>query len=99
MELKKRKISTISELKDFLREFFKGKKTKVYLFGSRARGDHTEFSDIDLGFLSEEDISEELCLLREIIEESWLPYKVDIVDLSKDKSLLEIVLKEGKRWL
>ena len=98
MGLKKKKIATIDELKDFLREFFKEKKPKIYIFGSRARGDHTKFSDIDLGFLSEEDISYELSLLREIIEDSYLPYKVDIVDLSKDKELLEIVLKEGKRW-
>jgi predicted nucleotidyltransferase len=40
----------------------------VYLFGSRSKGTHLEFSDIDLAFLSTEDISEELTLLMEIIE-------------------------------
>jgi len=38
-------------------------------------------------------------LLKETIEESNIPYKVDIVDLSRDRDLLETVLKEGERWL
>ena len=92
-------IKTIEDLKDFLKNFFKGEEVKIFLFGSRARGDSSRFSDIDIGFLSNKDISKELVLLREIIEESNIPYKVDIVNLSENKDLLEIVLKEGERWL
>ena len=59
---------------------------KVWVFGSRARGDHRPFSDLDIlfelptqaylptGFLSE---------LKEIMEESRFPYKVDLVNVDE----------------
>ena len=93
------KLETIEDLRDFLRKFFKGQDVKIFLFGSRARGDNSAFSDIDIAFLSEKDISNKLTLLREIIEESNIPYKIDIVDLAQNKGLLKTVLREGKRWL
>ncbi len=92
-------LKTINKLKEFLVDFFKGKEVKLFLFGSRARGDNTIFSDIDIGILSDKDISKDIVILREILEESNIPYKVDIVELSKNRDLLDVVLKEGKRWL
>ncbi len=92
-------LKTINNLKEFLVDFFKGKEVKLFLFGSRARGDNTIFSDIDIGILSDKDISKDIVILREILEESNIPYKVDIVELSKNRDLLDVVLKEGKRWL
>lgn len=92
-------LKTINNLKEFLVDFFKGKEVKLFLFGSRARGDNTVFSDIDIGILSDKDISKDIVILREILEESNIPYKVDIVELSKNRDLLDVVLKEGKRWL
>lgn len=56
----------------------------VWIFGSRAKGTHKKFSDVDVlyevdkkkpfppGFLSQ---------IREQLEESRLPYKVDLVCL------------------
>ncbi|WP_274532242.1 nucleotidyltransferase family protein [Aquifex aeolicus] len=83
-----------------MKEIFKDKKVKVYLFGSRARGENTPRSDLNLGFLSDEDIGYELSLLREILEESNLPFSVDVVDLSKaGREFREMVLKEGKLWI
>jgi predicted nucleotidyltransferase len=56
---------------------------KVYIFGSRACGKHHPFSDIDLLFeqnpnnlFSISEISE----IRENLENSELPFKVDLVD-------------------
>ena len=92
-------LETVEDLKKFLKDFFKNKKVKVYLFGSRERGDNTPFSDVDIGFLASRDISDKLTILKEILEESNFPYKVDLVDLSSNRELLKIVLKEGKRWL
>jgi len=63
-------MKTVEDLKEFLKPYFKGKGVQIYLFGSRARGNNSRFSDIDIGFLSNEDIFEELCLLRELLEES-----------------------------
>jgi len=93
------KLETIEDLMKFLKDFFKDEKVEIYLFGSRARGDNTPFSDIDIGFLAKEDISNKLTVLRYILEEGNFPYKVDLVDLSYDSELLACVLREGKKWL
>jgi predicted nucleotidyltransferase len=56
--------------------------SKLFLFGSRARGDFKKYSDIDLlivGDVSQQMLSE----VKEALEESSLPYKVDLV-LEKD---------------
>ena len=92
-------LKTPEALKGLLKKLFEGKKVKVYLFGSRAKGKYSEFSDFDLAFLSKEDISKELTRLRYILEESNFPYKVDIVELQKADYLKDTILKEGKRWL
>ena len=96
---KQPEIKTIEDLRNFIREFFRGKPVKVYLFGSRARGNNSPYSDVDIAFDSEVDIGKELLILREVIEESSLPYKVDLVDLKGAPYLRETVEKEGKRWL
>ena len=82
-----------------LDRMFKDKGVKIYLFGSRARGDNSIFSDVDIGIISDNDISKDIVYLRELLEESSIPYKIDIVDLSKNDRLYKIVLQEGIRWL
>ncbi|WP_456460222.1 nucleotidyltransferase family protein [Desulfurobacterium sp.] len=93
------KLETIKDLENFLRKFFKNEKIGIYLFGSRARGDNAPFSDVDIGFIADKDISDKLIMLKEILEESNFPYKVDLVDLSSSRELLKVVLREGKKWL
>ncbi len=93
------KLETVEDLKKFLRNFFENENVEIYLFGSRARRDDTPFSDIDIGFLANRDISDKLTVLRGILEESNFPCKVDLVDLSLNRELLKIVLKKSKRWL
>ena len=58
-----------------------GKSCRVYLFGSRATGTAQPTSDFDVAVLANEDISRELSLAREMLEESNIPFKVDVVDL------------------
>jgi uncharacterized protein len=63
----------------------KANKASVWIFGSRARGDHQPFSDVDIMY--EIDKANELPLgftakLKEDIEESRFPFKVDIVNLA-----------------
>jgi hypothetical protein len=41
----------------------------------------------------------DLSYLRYLLEESHLPYKVDIVNLKHAPYLKEAVEKEGERWL
>jgi predicted nucleotidyltransferase len=55
---------------------------KVFIFGSRVRGTHHPFSDVDILFVpkSEEEPSlSELSLIKEAVEESRLGVKIDIV--------------------
>ena len=95
-----RKLETIQDFRSFLKDFFQGKKVKIYLFGSRAKGSYTERSDIDIAVLSDKDISFELALLREIIENSNLPQTVDVIDLNTvDSEFREQILKEGVLWV
>ena len=51
----------------------------VWVFGSRARGDQTDFSDLDLMIESEGDIALSVGMLQETLENGNFPYKVDIV--------------------
>ncbi len=89
------RLKNLEELRSFLRGYFKDRKVKVYLFGSRARKDNRIFSDVDLAFESQEDLSKDLTYISELLEESWLPYKVDLVELSKvNEDFRETILKE-----
>ena len=95
-----RDIRTEQDLKRVIGEILKGKRVKVYLFGSRAKGTNTERSDYDLAFLSEENINRELTLLREILENSNFPFFVDVVNLSEvDEDFKRRVLEEGILWI
>lgn len=55
----------------------------TWIFGSRARGDHDEFSDLDFMVESKEDISSLVSKIQETLENGNFPYKVEIVQ-SKD---------------
>lgn len=60
----------------------KGQTIKVWIFGSRARGTHKPYSDIDLLLqafpqLSSKQISD----LSEKLEESNLPFKFDLIPI------------------
>lgn len=57
----------------------KQKDSKVFCFGSRARNDHHEFSDIDIMAESDQDLSKLIAQLKENAENSNFPYKIDLV--------------------
>ena len=90
---------SIRMLKEILGQVFKPGEVKVVLFGSRARGDHLQTSDIDLGILPQGQplsYQRKLALLRERLENSNIPYKVDIVDLSQvDDEFARQALSKG----
>ncbi|MEY4668928.1 MAG: hypothetical protein RL518_1627 [Pseudomonadota bacterium] len=67
-----------SIVQDLIIRPLKDKGATLFIFGSRARGDFTPFSDLDI--LVEGDISSSLLSsVAEGIEESNLPIRVDIV--------------------
>jgi hypothetical protein len=89
--------SSVELLKDIVKDVFKGENVMVILFGSRGRGDYLETSDVDVGILPRREMDEsKVVLLQEKIETSNIPYKVDVVDLSRaSKEFTQVVLKEG----
>ena len=84
-------------LKNIVKDVFKGEDVMVVLFGSRARGDYLETSDVDVGILPRGEMNKsKITLFRERIENSNIPYKVDLVDLSQaSEEFTDKVLKEG----
>ena len=83
------------ELKKTMKESLGDEKVKIFLFGSRARQDNSIFSDVDIGILTEGRIDRrKISLLREKLENSNIPYKVDLIDLGEiSDSLREEILK------
>ena len=89
--------SSLELLKNIVKDVFKGEDVMVVLFGSRSRGDYLDTSDMDLGILPKGEVQKgKVALFRERIENSNIPYKVDVVDLSQaSKEFTDGVLKEG----
>lgn len=50
----------------------------IWCFGSRARGNYQQYSDLDIMVESDLDFSREIGAINEHLIESHFPYKVDI---------------------
>lgn len=72
----------------------------IYLFGSRATQKARSRSDVDIGLLSGKPIDDKIMTeLKNHIEESSIPYKVDVVDLSRvNKDFRKKVLEGAILW-
>ena len=77
-----------------------GHPVRIFLFGSRARGDAAPFSDIDIALLAAAPLPPDLLgRLRETLEESTLPVHVDLVDLRLvDPAFRRAVLADAVEW-
>jgi predicted nucleotidyltransferase len=73
---------------------------EVWLFGSCARGEALQHSDIDIAILPRDELpSAFFSDLAESAEESSIPYDVDIVDLRRAApTLIDEVRREGVKW-
>lgn len=90
----------LERLKRIVSDFIDDKDVKIFLFGSRARGDNAPASDVDIGIIHGPGFNKgKISLLRERIEESNIPYKVEIVDLMEtSERFRDSVLKEAILW-
>ena len=72
----------------------------VWLFGSCARGEARQHSDIDIAILPRDNLpSGFFAELAADFEESPIPYDVDLVDLRQaDAALVDEVRREGVKW-
>ena len=87
------------EIKKIIFQFLDPKKYKVFIFGSRARGKARKYSDYDIGILGKRPLPSYLkVLIEEALEESNLPFKVDIVDFSNvSEDFKKVALKNIKK--
>lgn len=59
-------------------------RSSIWIFGSRARGDFKPYSDIDLLIDPDDDWpNSKILLIKERLEESSFPFKVDLVKISE----------------
>jgi predicted nucleotidyltransferase len=87
-------------LKRHLLDYFRDENISLLLFGSRARGDHAPYSDIDIGIIPRQPLDpKKLTLLREWIENQNIPQKVELVDFSLvSAQFKEQALKDAEWW-
>ncbi len=90
----------LDEVHHIVSDVLKSQPITIYLFGSWAQGQATSHSDIDIAVEPHRTLpAGMLADLRDRLEESHIPYRVEVVDLSKaDPYFRERVLKEGIRW-
>lgn len=89
----------LAQIETIVAEVFKDEACTVYLFGSRATGAFTVTSDFDVAVLAARDVSHKLSLIREKLEQSNIPFKVDLVDLGLTSTeFSRQVQSEGMVW-
>ncbi|GBE05091.1 MAG TPA: nucleotidyltransferase domain-containing protein [Candidatus Moranbacteria bacterium] len=90
----------IKKLKEVFLNFLKDEDVKILLFGSRARRDFVNTSDVDVGIIIGKKFDrKKLILLREYIEELNIPYKVEIIDFSTvSEEFKQMAIKESVIW-
>jgi predicted nucleotidyltransferase len=73
----------------------------VWLFGSRAQGNYRANSDIDIALAGGQLTTEDISALISQIEQTTIPYQVDILVTHriKNQALLEHIEKYGQKWL
>lgn len=72
----------------------------VFLFGSRVHQHHRSFADIDIGILGNGPVPAALIEnIREAIDESIVPYPVDIVDFYRvSQEFKEVAVQNIEIW-
>ena len=91
----------IQQIKDMVLKFLRKEPVRVFLFGSWARGTAQTGSDVDIAVEYVEGASDLLKIaeLRELLEESTIPYRVDVVNMQKaSEGLVQEIRKDGIRW-
>lgn len=71
---------------------------RACIFGSRARGDYRNSSDIDIALFGESLTNEINTKIYFEIDDLYLPYKIDLINfnsLGKDDKIKESILREG----
>ncbi len=69
----------------------------VWAFGSRVRGNHKPYSDLDLAVIGQTALTiEQLAALSEAFSDSDLPWKVDLVDWANTTEAFRKIIEAEK---
>ena len=87
----------LEQITSVVNQFAPNKKVQAFLFGSSARKDR--FGDCDIGILGE--IKEnDIRRIKEALEESILPYKVDVIDFNHvSREFKDNVFNQPMIWI
>ena len=90
----------LNHVKSLVQKGLEGHDVKVILFGSHATGKAGRTSDIDVAVLPVGRLPVGLLSrIREALQESHVPFNVELVDLSQtDEAFKKRVLEEGIVW-
>jgi predicted nucleotidyltransferase len=100
--LHRNRKSILEQVKRIIFHQLTGKSARIYLFGSWARSEEKRSSDIDVAieFDKNEDLNHRTLMnIRHALEESTIPYKIDVVHLNgADDFIVKKVREEGILW-
>ena len=90
----------LNQVRKILLDHLKGYRFQLFLFGSQTTQQAGRTSDIDVGILPMAPLPKGLLSeIREELEESHIPYPVDLVDLSRSNpEFLQHISQKGIRW-
>ena len=80
-------------IKNILRKHLPG--IEIRAFGSRVRGDAKSYSDLDLAIVATEKLPlTTIFALKEELQESNLPFRVDIIDWNRISDSFKKIIEE-----
>ena len=90
----------LKKIRKLILNSLKGQEFQLFLFGSQVEGRDVQASDIDIAILPITVFPRGLLSqIREKLEESSIPYPVDLVDLSRSNpEFVRRVRAEGIAW-
>jgi len=95
-----KKDNYFNQIRDVIARHLKGYRFELYLYGSQCTQESSRTSDIDVGLLAMTPLPTGLLSkIREELEESRIPYPVDLIDLSRSTpGFLKHVKEQGVLW-
>ena len=85
----------IDFLKNTFKNYIKDESAKIYIFGSRAKGNYKKFSDVDIAVDCQSFDDDLRAKIQLAFENSLFPYEVDIVDLNNIKKSFMDLIKDS----
>jgi hypothetical protein len=90
----------MNQIKSVIKEELADREISVILFGSRATGKDRIASDVDIALKAKTPIDRQLLLrIKDRLEDSTIPYRVDLVDWSRvSESVQNDIDTKGRIW-